>query len=1083
MLKRLTLGLAACLATLAPTLAQTVGRAEYFFDTDPGVGAANALTYTTPGDSSDQVFTLPISTLSQGFHQLGVRVKAGNKWGPAFSRVFYKLAVSTGTVATPVSKAEYFVDVDPGVGLGTAIAVSTSGDSVQLSPAIPVASLSSGFHLLAVRFRNSQGHWGEAITRVFYKLGTGINNPLSGRPARGEYYFDTDPGVGAGRPLAAFSRADSVSLLATIPVTGLGQGFHTLGLRLTDSVGHWSEANTRIFYVAPRVGQPLGVAPGLARAEFYFDVDPGNGNGRRVSNFVPGEIVDFTSFLSARSLSGGYHTVYARVADSAGTWSVPMSKSFLVNAPGVQKCVPSEGGNIGQVTLAITGFGFTDSTRMKLISRRGGPDLVPPDSLVSQVDGQTLYATLDLKNRDTGYYDVQVTFRGRRDSTITLARGFRIVPGVLPDVSAEIIGYQQMRNHNWIPFTLVVQNKGNVDAKAVPVFVVVPANATVRWHNIKPFQQGYTQSALDSIGRDFRGFIVDSALGSPRVKQGKMYGFILPQLQAGETRVIGFEVYTSPPFEFTYEFRAWALPPMTGPSLIRPDGRPQELGCLNFATDPCHKAALDVALQLADQALAAAAGPLGGCAYTVLTTKICSAVNVVKNARNGDDVVGNLAVDFASGWAQTLFDCIDPSVLARKYATVFKAAKVAYDLYQKFAFGQALGGALADCWPPLKPANQDDHNSTVVSAIDPNEKLGATGVGRGRFITTGSAMRYVIRFENLETASAPAQTVTIRDTLDRTVFDPSTIELGFVGFGDTLSIPPRGLKQWQTEVGLFPFKPYTVRVTARYSDTTGILTWYFQTLNPATLTPINNPAGGFLPPNVYPPQGQGAVFFSINTRPNIPTNTVIRNRASIIFDQNPQILTSAWINTADATPPVSAVQGLPPGSPTRFGVVWGGTDVGSGVMNYTVYVRTNNGPYRIWKGNTDSTYGVFTGILDSTYAFYSVARDSALNLEQPPAVPDAVTIISGLDKQEVVTGLRIGVVPNPNNGSFTLTILGLKSKAELSVLDMSGRPVLMRELDADTQSRSIHLPDVVKGLYMVRVRSNQGTVLRRMVVE
>lgn len=1083
MLKRLTLGLAACLATLAPTLAQTVGRAEYFFDTDPGVGAGNALTYTTPGDSSDQVFTVPISTLSQGFHQLGVRVKAGGKWGPAFSRVFYKLAVSTGTVATPVSKAEYFVDVDPGVGLGTPIAVSTSGDSVQLSPAIPVSSLSSGFHLLAVRFRNSQGHWGEAITRIFYKLGTGINNPLTGRPARGEYYFDNDPGVGAGRPMAAFTRGDSVNLLATIPVTGLSKGFHTLGARFADSAGHWSEAAVRVFFIAPRIGQALGAAPPLARAEFFYDTDPGAGNGRRVANFVPGEIVDFTTYLSVRGLSGGYHTLYARVADSAGTWSVPVAKTFLVNAPGLRTVTPKEGGNIGPVTMTISGFGFNDSCRVKLVRLSGsGGDITVPDTLVRALDGRTLYAALDLTGKDTGRFDVQVTYRGRRDTTLTLARSFRIVKGTIPDVSAEIIGYEQMRNHNWIPFNLVISNRGNTDAKAVPVFVQVPANAIVRWENIRPNMADYPGNA-DSLKREFSGVIVDSALGTDD-KRAKTYAFVLPLLTAGQVRSINFSVYTEPPYEFLYRYSAWALPPMTGPSYIQ-NARTNDLGCSLLTVDAGKKAALLASLGFLPNLTPAQRQTVVDLAYETIRARICAAVSANQSGTRGALFPGPLAViDLVKLSQAAVFSAAQSSGLSVGYATLLNiVCTYNISVYNNVANNTGNSSSWSGYYATLAPSSRDNHSTTVVTAVDPNEKLGSTGAGRGRFITTGGPMRYVIRFENLETATAPAQTVTIRDTLDRTVFDPSTIELGFVGFGDTIALPPRGLSQWQTEVGLFPYKPYTVRITARYSDTTGVLTWYFQTLNPASLTPINNPTGGFLPPNVYPPQGQGAVFFTINTRPNIPTNTVIRNRASIIFDQNQQILTDAWINTADATPPVSAVQGLPPGSPTRFGVVWGGTDVGSGVMNYTVYVRTNGGPYKIWKANTDSTYGLFTGILDSTYAFYSVARDSALNLEEPPAVPDAVTIISGLDKQEVAAGLRLGVVPNPNNGSFTLTILGLKSKAELSVLDMSGRPVLTRELDTDTQSRSIHLPDVVKGLYMVRVRSNQGTVLRRMVVE
>jgi hypothetical protein len=127
----------------------------------------------------------------------------------------------------------------------------------------------------------------------------------------------------------------------------------------------------------------------------------------------------------------------------------------------------------------------------------------------------------------------------------------------------------------------------------------------------------------------------------------------------------------------------------------------------------------------------------------------------------------------------------------------------------------------------------------------------------------------------------------------------------------------------------------------------------------------------------------------------IPTGTVLRNQASIIFDFNAPILTNEWLNTLDADDPVSAVQPLAKTQRAHdFPVRWGGADIGSGVRDFTVFVSDNGGPWTPWLVNAPATEGLFTGVGGHTYAFYSAARDNAGNLEAAPPVPDAVTLVT-----------------------------------------------------------------------------------------
>ena len=102
----------------------------------------------------------------------------------------------------------------------------------------------------------------------------------------------------------------------------------------------------------------------------------------------------------------------------------------------------------------------------------------------------------------------------------------------------------------------------------------------------------------------------------------------------------------------------------------------------------------------------------------------------------------------------------------------------------------------------------------VVIARDPNDKVGSQGIGSARYLSGEEPLRYALLFENVETATAPAQEVIISDQLDIGTLDLTTFSLGPIGFGDTLVVPPPGLSQYTTDVDLRPGKNLIVRITA-----------------------------------------------------------------------------------------------------------------------------------------------------------------------------------------------------------------------------------------------------------------------------
>ena len=76
--------------------------------------------------------------------------------------------------------------------------------------------------------------------------------------------------------------------------------------------------------------------------------------------------------------------------------------------------------------------------------------------------------------------------------------------------------------------------------------------------------------------------------------------------------------------------------------------------------------------------------------------------------------------------------------------------------------------------------------------------------------------------------------------------------------------------------------------------------------------------------------------------------------------------TPTWLNTLDVTPPTSRVAALPAaetttGQTATFTVDWSGTDVGTGIASYSVYVSDNGGAFTFVAEHRDGDIGKLYG--------------------------------------------------------------------------------------------------------------------------
>ena len=168
-----------------------ITEAEYFVDSDPGVGSATALTITS-GNTIDETFTIPSTGISNGLHVLHIRVKENGVWSLFYRQHFYVLANgSAAPAAKPIAAAEYFVDNDPGIGSGTPL--TTSGTSIDETFTIPSTGIADGLHVLHIRVKDDDDNWSLFYRQHFYVLPNGSAAPPSKPIVAAEYFIGEDP--------------------------------------------------------------------------------------------------------------------------------------------------------------------------------------------------------------------------------------------------------------------------------------------------------------------------------------------------------------------------------------------------------------------------------------------------------------------------------------------------------------------------------------------------------------------------------------------------------------------------------------------------------------------------------------------------------------------------------------------------------------------------------------------------------------------------------------------------------------------------------------------------------------------------
>ncbi|MDO7845128.1 T9SS type A sorting domain-containing protein [Hymenobacter sp. M29] len=223
--------------------------AEYFIDADPGYGAGTAVSITgSSSNAAGVAFTVGLGSVTEGFHSLSVRSRDANgRWSQTYRQIFYVEPTTTTAPPARLAAVEYFVDTDPGYGQGTSAPITGGGtNATGVSFTVGLGALPVGFHTLFYRVRDVAGKWSQTQNRIFYV--DDLTVATAPNINKAEYYFDTDPGYGAGVNVPIATPATNLTNLNLLAdASGLSSGQHRLFVRTRDANGGWSQVLSRAF--------------------------------------------------------------------------------------------------------------------------------------------------------------------------------------------------------------------------------------------------------------------------------------------------------------------------------------------------------------------------------------------------------------------------------------------------------------------------------------------------------------------------------------------------------------------------------------------------------------------------------------------------------------------------------------------------------------------------------------------------------------------------------------------------------------------------------------------------------------------
>jgi hypothetical protein len=738
-----------------------------------------------------------------------------------------------------------------------------------------------------------------------------------------------------------------------------------------------------------------------------------------------------------------------------------LTKSVSIH--GLDRISPTSSGNKGYATIDIFGGGLSITNTSVWLRKEGQSD-VEGEGLFDVGSG-IIQTRMPLSGLALGAWDVVVK-TGTSEQILPAAFTVTEAKESAPWVS--ISGRDAVLLNRWQTFTVNYGNKGNVDAYAVPIWFAITEDEQLEIDFLdfnmeipEHWQANEMASEIKALGKYF---ITDSIDNQPA--HHRVYPFMIPVIRSNTTGSLRIRVKTAT----NVDIHVWTNPAWLSPEDVTPVFKApafsKAITASNSFDPECVVKTLGMGVLDATTSVLPDVGCVWGgmkIAYTVYnhaTAKANERPSIWNTIWNVGLSVTDCGVSLAKNAAFPIkwgLACIN-------------LANAAYDM--------------RNCYLPKEG---DDKKVRAVSSFDPNEMIGPNGFDTQKWIQPQNVVPYTILFENKSAATAPAHDVFIIDTLDINTFNLSDFGFDAVGWGDTIiNFPQTKLREFSIDVDLRPKKELITRVSAKLDSIKGIVSWEFLSLNPTTMDLEEDPFLGFLPPNGLQHEGEGFVSFSVGLKTGLLSNHAIKNKASIIFDANLPIITNEYVNTLDLEKPQSSVHSLEAISNNEILVKWSGTDSGSGIKSYSIWVQKGNEYPEEWLFNTTETNAKFQAQAGFEYKFYSLATDNVNRTETKTDQFDAQLFFSSI-ALVVLPNEELSIYPNPAKDMLNLKIENAPYVGGyvMECFGMNGVNYLKKEFETKQVRDGVEVPVgmLPKGEYIVRVLYGGNAVSKKITIK
>lgn len=943
----------------------------------------------------------------------------------------------------------------------------TPVQQISLNQDVDVTTLSGDFHTLHFRFQDNLGNWSSIYSQAFAHTA----------PVKTiEYWYDSDFN---GRKTVLFTPAMTVDAVRLLDAPLVQGGFRALQIRYGDEAGNWSPVLRHNFVYAPQENHIVG-------AYYWFN----NGFDQKKyfainASANPINVDSLLSLVGENLPQDSLAYLHIQFQDEAGQMSSIFSHRFdNCNTAHLTAVTPKQAGNRGTTKLTLKGYCIPQGGTV-LLRKQGNDDIVGEP--ITMIDSRHFSSIFDLDGASKGIWDV-VLKNGTEE--LILKEAFTIEEARF-EVAVDIIGRDIIRTGRENTYQIAITNNGNYDVAAIPLLVAVTENVTLTFDNIEFISDPTSDSPflIDSLPN-----LVDSLplwhKTTPEIIKGMTNGkyifLIVPYLTIGEIKYISLRVKS--PANQTFTLQAMLGNPLYHSKL----GSNKTSGNDDLLT-PDEKwrfCAMEMALVIVKTAFKAVGeemtGPIISCMADGFKAFHRVAFMVANKSRDANFSGKEQAQEFYWDYFKIAVNCAKAILPAAKLTSF---AWVLWDIFDGVDDAVQL---FERCNGESGSVSAQTKSVDSRASYDPNEKTGPEGVGNSNILSGLRPMNYTIHFENKDTLingkpTLPAQKVIVLDTLDKSKFQMNTFQWGEVRIGKTvlkMTIPSDTL---QLEYDMRPGKHILVRIKGTLDTVKGIISCVMESVDPISRRELEDPYDGFLPPNTVSPQGEGYITFTIQPRNDVAQGTPVRNRASIIFDNNKPILTNTYTNRFDYVKPVSQVLSAERLNDTTYQVKWKSSDVGVGVRHVTVWASANDGIYERVIINASGTEATFIGGWRKTYHLYSIAQDSVFNTEDRPDQPDFE-----LTTREESFAIAQGVFlyqnyPNPLEETTTIRyFLSHSDTVSLEIIDLLGNivqiPIVNRFNTAGEYAVRLSLESFSAGTYFYRLKTTNSQLVKRMIL-